>query len=464
MQKSILTELIGSLDKKTYKYVRRWLASPIHNKREDVRALFAYYERQMGRGDLSKEAAFAAIYPDRPYDDALMRQVMYFLQRQIEQFLVYRHMMEDELYVGNNLLRIYRKRGLARAFKRKLGELKKRLASGRLQDRITHYRRYRVLQEEYNYQSEGVRFQDFNLQEVSDALEQYFLAEKLRLACIMISHERVRKSAYDKGLLADALRYMDRRQWDDLPAVSLYYYAYLALTEAGGHWFDRLLTEMERQRPHLPGDELREILLLALNFCIGKINEGQKQYYRPAFRLYRQGLSDGSFLVDGRLSRYTFINILFAALHEGETEWVESLVRDYGPLIESRFRESTINLAYIHLNYHRRAYKKAMQLIMETVFDDLLMGLSAKTILAKIYFELGEEDALESFLDSFLVFLRRKEVMAYHREIYKNFVLSLRHILRLAPQDAPARRKLRARIEALDAVMEKEWLLSKLEK
>jgi len=166
--------------------------------------------------------------------------------------------------------------------------------------------------------------------------------------------------------------------------------------------------------------------------------------------------------MNGQISRYTFINIVLAALHEKDYLWTEKLLKDYSHLLEDRFRQSTVNLSYISLFYARKKYKQAMSLINETVFDDILMGLHAKSFLAKIYFELEEDAALESFIDSFLAYLRRKEVLVYHRKIYKAFALSLKKILRVDRSDKQGRAKLRQKIIDLETVAERDWLLAQL--
>ena len=42
MKKTRLVEVLRSFDKKELRELKKWLHSPIHNQREDVRQLFAY--------------------------------------------------------------------------------------------------------------------------------------------------------------------------------------------------------------------------------------------------------------------------------------------------------------------------------------------------------------------------------------------------------------------------------------
>ncbi len=461
MQKSILFEIVADFEQKEYKYIQNWLQSPIHNKRQDVSKLFDLLIKPANK-NVTKENLYRFIYPKTDYDDARMRQVMFFLQKELENYLIYQAVKEDKLFSVRTLAHVYQKKKLAKPFVKTMKKANRVLKQYAYRNR--HHLRYEhlLLEEEYEFTSARGRFQELNLQSLSDTLERNFLAEKLRHACMMLSHARVFKKDYEMGMLAVALDYVEQRDWLDHPAISLYYYSYRALTEPDRQWFDWLLKDMSKWQSVLPNDEAREILLLAINFCIGKINEGDKTYYQQVLPLYRKGVEDGTLLMNGLISRYTFINIVSAALHEKDYLWTEKLLKEYSHLLEERFRQSTVNLSYISLYYARKKYEQAMPLINETVFDDILMGLFAKSFMAKIYFELEEDTVLESFIDSFLAYLRRKEVMVYHRKIYKAFALSLKKILRVDRDDKKGRAKLRQEIIDLEIVAERDWLLAQL--
>ena len=80
MQKSVLAEIAGSLSRKEMRDIQKWLQSPAHNQRQDVIRLFDYLCKNLANDDESadKEKAWKAVFPGQPYDDAYMRQVMYF--------------------------------------------------------------------------------------------------------------------------------------------------------------------------------------------------------------------------------------------------------------------------------------------------------------------------------------------------------------------------------------------------
>jgi hypothetical protein len=76
--------------------------------------------------------------------------------------------------------------------------------------------------------------------------------------------------------------------------------------------------------------------------------------------------------------------------------------------------------------------------------------------------ESDEFDLLESHLDSFRLFIRRREVSDYHRTNFQNIIGFVRKQLALPLGDRREREKLRKAIEAEAILTEREWLLGNL--
>ena len=119
MQKSVLTEIVRSLEKKEIRELNKWLHSPAHNQRQDVIKLFEFLVKNLPNGDEAAEKvrAWKAVFPTQPYDDAYMRQVMYFLLKAIEEYLVFVDITKDKVQYQLALSRIYRERKLEKAHK-----------------------------------------------------------------------------------------------------------------------------------------------------------------------------------------------------------------------------------------------------------------------------------------------------------------------------------------------------------
>ena len=103
-----------------------------------------------------------------------------------------------------------------------------------------------------------------------------------------------------------------------------------------------------------------------------------------------------------------------------------------------------------------------MQYLQTADFKDLVNNLIAKTLLLKIYYQLGEFEILDAHLDSFRQFINRRELSEYHRKNYSNIVAIVKKMLGLQPGDAKGRAALREKIRATEVLTEREWLLGVL--
>ena len=103
-----------------------------------------------------------------------------------------------------------------------------------------------------------------------------------------------------------------------------------------------------------------------------------------------------------------------------------------------------------------------MQLLQKADYKDLLLSLAAKMLQLKIFYELTEFDLLESHLQAFGAFIRRKKALGYHRDNYQNTLHFTQKLLDTNRFDKAAWAALRAEIEATGALAEREWLLGQV--
>ncbi|TNE59860.1 MAG: hypothetical protein EP344_08245, partial [Bacteroidetes bacterium] len=120
MQKSVLAEIVRSLSRKEIRDVQKWLQSPAHNQREDVIRLFDFLIKRLSANKddaVEKRRAWKAVFPGEPFDDARIRQVMYFLLKSIEEYLVFEDNGRDQVRYRESLAKIYRLRKLDKAYR-----------------------------------------------------------------------------------------------------------------------------------------------------------------------------------------------------------------------------------------------------------------------------------------------------------------------------------------------------------
>ncbi|HND87282.1 MAG TPA: hypothetical protein PK971_03075 [Saprospiraceae bacterium] len=422
----------------------------------------------MTNGDelTEKQRAWTAVFPTQPYDDAYMRQVMYFLLKAIEEYLLFVDYTSDRVQYQIGLTRIYRRRKLEKAYAQahRLGT--QNLESQNLRNDYYLLNKFFFEQEEYEHKMSITQNAPVNLQETADALEKWFLEERLRISKDMLAHHNIfQKIEYDHGLLDQALAYVSEKKMLDEPALAVYYYTYMALTNPTEEsYFDRLEHFIHHEMGRFNPPEVRTLYLAALNYCVPKINQGRLDFARRAFEIYRKGLENKFLLEDGTVSRFTFGNAVAAALKIREFGWAEKFIHDFQEYLEEKQRNSTVNFNLSRVYFERGDYDKAQELLTQFEYDYFYLNIIAKTMLLKIYYEQDEFDALESLLESMRIYLQRKEALDPNRKAaYKNMISLMKKLVNLNPYAKAPKEKLRELILSTQPLMERDWLLKQVD-
>ncbi|MEM9824543.1 MAG: hypothetical protein AAF985_25880 [Bacteroidota bacterium] len=463
MEKTRLILLFQTLTNKEVKELGDFLSSPFFNKRQEVRRLFDYLVETLNiyPSTPSKEKAFIFVTGNRDlsdYDDQQVRLWMSFLFKNIEQYLVYKSFVQEKVKVQGQLAKVYRERRLPQHQERVLKKLQGLQDQRVIRNAEFFADDFQVQLERYQFISANQRIGELNLQQISDNLDTAYLAQKLKQSCLLLAHQAVYKTQYRYGLIDEVLRYVEQQNLLGLPAIAAY--CYQTLTQSGADdYFPSFKKTIIEQGKRFPKDERGDLYILAINFCIKRYNAGNSAYLKDEFELYREGLEQGLFLQNQILSRFTYWNVVTLALVMKAYDWVEVFIQEYKSALDKSFRESMFSINLARLEYSRKNYKTALQLLQKSEYKDLLLNLAAKTVMLKVYFELEEFDLLDAHLGAMRTFIRRKKMIGYHQENYVNLIQFTRKLMECNPYDRKEKEQLRREIEQTKVVAEKGWLL-----
>ncbi|MGK0364006.1 MAG: hypothetical protein ACI85O_001060 [Saprospiraceae bacterium] len=466
MKKSRLINIFKTLTKKEVRDLRKWLHSPAHNQREDTVLLFEYLvmeDNLQQESLLDKSTVFKYLLRDeKEFDDAKIRQVMYFLLKSTEEFLTYQAFLKDKTGQEILLARAFSEKKLEKYFQKNIQDSLRRQREGDLRDKEFYKNSYELLYENYQYLSKISRTVDFNLQEISDSLDIYFLSLKLRQCCIIASHRRVYKREYEIGLIDEILEYVERKNLALIPTIGIYYYGYKLISEGDDAYFSDFKKILFENANLFPKDELGEIYVIAINYRIQKINTGDYSVLSEAFELYKRGFETGALIIENQITDYTFNNVTLIALRIEKYEWAENFIENHHKYLKEKNRDSTIFYCRARLEYARGNYNAAMDWFIRVEHTDILLTLNAKTFLLKMYYGQNEIKVLDSLLDSMRTYLSRKKVVGYHKENYQNIIRYTKKLVRVNPFSKKDKEKLKNEIEKITPLTERIWLLEQI--
>ncbi len=280
MQKSRLYELFCALDAKDLKALKKWVRSPFFNQREHVVKLFDFLAVNVSqrRPAPDRGAAFRALWPALPFDDHKLRLSMSLLNKCIERYLVWVQVNEEEAKAKLKVCQAYRKLGLNRHFQKSIKDVDQLLADQNVRDAEYFQDRHAYFLEQYHFTAQLNRMEGIPLEDVQRNLDIAYMAAKLKQSCAMLSHQAIYKKEYSFGLLPEVLAQIEENNYLEHPAISVYYYAYQALRpDAEETYFHAFKDALVTQQTHFKPAEVRNLFLLAANYCIQQINRGRMQ-------------------------------------------------------------------------------------------------------------------------------------------------------------------------------------------
>ncbi len=464
MQKTKLVQVLGRLEKREVGELRKFLNSPFFNTREDVRRLYEILLQGLKKTKaLTKEGIYGQLFPKQSYSDRDFHLLMSYLFKLVEKYLAVREFLQDDFEVKAQLMKSYRHRHLPGHFQYIVGRMRRLLDQEEVED-STYYERYRdIYWEEYQMKVASHPSHKLYLEELTKTTDIAFFAQKMRQICLLTAQRSIYKIDYPLAAQLPFFDYLQEQELTKIPAIGIYFHGYHLLEGSEGESHFPLFKEFLLTHNHkFSLTETRELYLMAVNFCVRQVNEGNRSYFREMFELYRRGLELQVLMENGQLSRFTYHNAVASAIQIEAFDWARKLIVEYRDHLEEPHRDSSYRFNLARLEYEQQNYSEALDLIGGIHFQDLLVNLAAKAIILKIYYQLSEYNLLEAHLNAMNNFIRRKRVLGYHKENYLNIIRYTKKIMAINQYDKSAVQNLSKEISAEEKLTEKRWLLQQL--
>ncbi|MCB0663934.1 MAG: hypothetical protein KDC24_14400, partial [Saprospiraceae bacterium] len=276
MKNSRLFQVLAGLSPTQHNAFQRFLHSPYFNTREDLIELYTYIAQHLGEQDteFEKEKVFIAIYPGEVFDDTKLRLTMSYLNKLLEKFLITENVLQDKTESSWRLQNAFWNLELnplaEKSLEKSLADLEKEPIRNAdfwdWQYQMQFEKLYRI-----NTQAE---ISDLPLQSIVDTLDIGFASKKLRQICLLLNRKAVYQTDFEPGLMDGIIQLIHQKNWLQYPAISVYFYAFLSLSERTDEsHFHHFKAELFKNGEKFPSGELHQLHLLAINYCVQKINQ-----------------------------------------------------------------------------------------------------------------------------------------------------------------------------------------------
>ena len=471
MKSTNIIQVLRALTLAERKQFSTWLASPGSGMSSLgltlLDGLLAQLDRQ---AEIDKKLLFKRLYPTQNFNEARWNNLLSDLLQAIYQFLQQQALQEQPLLQQNLLLKTILEREIFGVFPRQSKKQAQLLQQSPALDPQHFYFEYLLAQHQDEFQllQEKRNYSPF-LQAKNDALDLYYFFEKLRIACDMASRNLVMQADYRCPFVDTfCIHFAHDLAEQNLPPVLLIYYnTYKLLTENDSKHYFQIKPLLAGQLDQMPNAELRTLYSYLLNHCVRQINSGNSFFYAEILSLYKLLLEHSILITNGRLTQWTFTNIVTTGIRLRDYTWTEQFILQYAGYIHAEVRENARCFNLANLYFEKGDYGPALQQLQSLEFTDPFYHVSAKIIQLKIYYLLHEAEALFFLMENTKrLILRNKQLSEYQKKSNLNFIKILQKLAKSPPSSARATQspspKIRELIERSTPLANKDWLLEQL--
>lgn len=484
MARNKLTRLLSVLHGPEHQELSKFLAASLQAPNHECCLLYKLLLKQPQDGDFKtlKPLLFKKIYKGADYDDTKMRKLMTRLTRLIERFLVLKELDRSPDLATHLLARSLETRNDFGLF---CDYVHERIETLDLQPyRGTKY--FKEMSELYHLvflHQESAKLGKTNeyFQQYVSNFDLYYIVATLQNGTDTLIRKRLNQDVPTLWLIEGVEQAGSNQEVNRQPAVKLFHELY-RLHAALGESVDleALKDTVNQGLPILEEYGQRMALKTAIGYGIRWSNVGSAPHRRFVFEMYKTGIEMG-LLVHGEngIASSLFLNILTAALAEGETDWARRFLMANGRLIQEDERENTCHYGEALCSYYEgvaaKDVDKLERAMTETMRVPLRLGLNmdlrVRLLQVRILFELFElgKEELEDLLTHVRNFIRYlKASQQFSGEFLQTYLDSLALVKKLAKlignpnsskEDYQA---LQQSLVSGNPILLKNWLLEKM--
>jgi hypothetical protein len=469
MHNSKIYSILKHFNKYEQNRLRKYITSPYFNKNQLLIQLFELFIEHINNEkstEFEKENIWKNIQADKKYDDVRFRKLCSDLLKLVESFLAQQVYEENPLHQATYLIEAVSKGKMEKLYNGAMGTAR-RLSKQQF-DRNSNYYYYQYeIEKNYNRLKERQfrRIVRKNVEEIANNLDYFYLAEKLKYYCSVLSQQYVVSHTYELLFIDEIINHIKKYKFDEIPPIAIYYQIYLTLVEIENeeHYF-KLKDLLKKYGLVFPLDEAQGIYEHALNYCVKHINKGSHRFLVEYFQLYEDLLDKEIIYTDEELAPPNFRNIVVAALRLGKYQWTEKFIHKYKARLPDSFRESTVTFNLARLYFYQKTFNKVIELLREVEYEEATDNLFAKSLLLQAFYEMDETEPMYSLMDSFRTYLNRhKEIPQQKRKNYINLIRVLKKLTNITPGDKSNIEKIKKELDKMEGIAaSKTWLQEKI--
>lgn len=306
--------------------------------------------------------------------------------------------------------------------------------------------------------------EEINIDLISDALDQFYVIEKLKLYLSQLSWQRSYKLDKEVRFIGLIKEILQKEVDKDNKLIVILSTIVLTWEYPDKQtYFHLLRKQIGDYEDYLSIEDKRYVYDALINYCIGKINVGIGEFTAITTEVYKEALASDILLIKGEMSLTTFNNVVISACRNEEYDWAEQFVVEYASYLNANSRANSVSFSMARIKFYRADFEQVIDILREVEYETVFFNINSKLLLLFSYYEIGEVDALDSLINAFKVYLNREKSLSADRKKRYNQLLSfVKRIANVNPRDQKKIASIKAKLQDTKGVLNKSWLLDKL--
>lgn len=400
---------------------------------------------------LEKNKVHKILFPAKTYDEKRMLNCMSELFKITEEFIAFSYskinVLENQLY----LLQFYLENDLTKFFDATYKNTKEIIAKEPEDMELLAFK-YKLEWLYINYQTKyNTRYT--NLQEVSNALNDFTISQNLKLdsLCKINLYDDIVKDFpgnYLSNFYTSINRLIIEQQEDEYAIIK---------------------EKIFKNFSTISSNELKIIVIYVINFCIQKINQKIELFNTELLEWY-DFLAEHQIILEANHTIYAshLKNYITLAIHAKQFDRANNFLEKFNPYLDEAEKEDVYNFNKANILFYQNKLEDALVLLNTAKYKDIFYKIDSKRLYIKLYYELSKKnekryfDVLDSTINAYRKFVyTTKEITEEFRIRNKNFYKHIAKLINLHEGEQAKITTLQKEIQKETACSDKDWLLQK---
>jgi tetratricopeptide (TPR) repeat protein len=467
-----LTQLILLLNKDECEEFALFVRSPFFNKQELLITLwdcFLDFYSDPGNGEFTEEVVWNKVFPDEPFNKSKLAQYLTKLGKLIELFIQMQGALESNFALDDLAAKFFYNKKSSYFFEKNHKDFQKKFKKHNPKIPEDYLAFYHMEVNNHNHHvavtsnpSLEPLYQNLNL-----ALDQFIIIEKLRLGTLQYINNMGKSGPADTAFTDQVYEYAKKVIDEVCPLAQLWIHAYSLISNIQSEPVYHELKRFWLMNQQEFDSSTNMKMVTVLEVSMRQVFQNRRmQFMEELFSIYLMQVQQKWLIREGVVHYRTLNNIVFVSLYLKKTDWAKAFIEDHIQYMVPETRKAVYEYNLARVEFAEKTFSASLVRLSQMDLFDTQMALGSKRIQLKAYYELNENDLMDSGINALRVYLHRvKGVNESFKNLHHLFTNVLNRLfkIKVGDKNREALQKVKEEVDENRFIPEYDWIVEKIQ-